>query len=450
MILVKTIDPGSLAEEAGFAVGDRIHSINGNAIEDLIDFQVHSSEQTLLVEVEREEKLYEVEVERSQGKGLGLAFEEMRLRRCNNNCVFCFIHQMPQGMRRSLYFEDDDYRLSFLHGSYVTLTNVKEKDIERIIKYRLSPQYISVHSTDPQLRQGLLGRKLPVDILERIGTLAAQQIEMHAQVVICPGLNDGIHLQRTVNDLARFYPAVRSVALVPVGLTRFRQNLPLLEPVTRDRARKYCEQVAAWGDLFQQNLGERFVYAADELFLLTGQLPPQSAYYDAFPQIENGIGMVRSFLDCWNKDMALLPDKLTNPLHLAMVTGELAVGFMRPIVAQLNSIQGLLVDLLPVANDFFGRGITVSGLLCGEDLLSNIEGGPWNLVLLPPNCINGEGLTLDDKTVPELEAAAGVPVTVGGYNLAAFLKKLLDGTQVLFKGSGRQLSELGFYVGRKL
>ena len=450
MILVKTVDPGSVAEEAGFAVGDRIHSINGNAIDDLIDFQVHSSEQTLLVEVEREEKLYEVEVERSQGKSLGLDFEEMRLRRCNNNCVFCFIHQMPQGMRSSLYFEDDDYRLSFLHGSYVTLTNVKEKDIERIIEYRLSPQYISVHSTDPQLRQVLLGRRLPVDILERIGKLAAHQIEMHAQVVICPGLNDGIHLERTVNDLARFYPVVRSVAVVPVGLTRFRQHLPLLEPVTGDRARKYCKQVAAWGDLFQQNLGERFVYAADELFLQTGQLPPQSSYYDAFPQIENGIGMVRSFLDCWDKDKALLPDELTNPLHLAMVTGELAVGFMRPIVDHLNSIQGLLVDLLPVTNDFFGRGITVSGLLCGEDLLNNIEGGPWNLVLLPPNCINGDGLTLDDKTVSELGAAAGVSVTVGSYNLAAFLKKLLDGTKILFKGSGRQLSELGFTWGRKL
>ena len=450
MILVKTIDPGSLAEEAGFAAGDRIHTINGNAIDDLIDFQVHSSEEILLVKVERDRELYEVEVARTAGKNLGLAFEEMRLRRCNNNCVFCFIHQMPRGMRRSLYFEDDDYRLSFFHGSYVTLTNVNETDIERIIEYRLSPQYISVHSTDPQLRQVLLGRRLPVNILERIGKLAAHHIEMHAQVVICPGWNDGAHLQRTVNDLARFHPALRSVALVPVGLTRFRQDLPLIEPVTPDRAREYCAQVGAWGDLFQQNFGERFVYVADELFLLTGRLPPQTSYYDAFPQIENGIGMVRSFLDSWERDKALLPDKIPNSVHLAMVTGELALKFLRPIVSHLNTISGLQVDLLVVANDFFGRGITVSGLLCGEDIFKHIHGGPWDLVLLPPNCINGEGLTLDDKSVPDLGAAAGVSLTVGSYNLATFLKKVFDGYPVVSEGSGRQLSELGFYVGRKL
>lgn len=449
MIHVKTIDPGSLAEEAGFAIGDKIHSINGNAVEDLIDFQVHSSEETLSFGVERDEGHYQLELERTSGRNLGLAFDEMRLRRCNNKCVFCFIHQMPKGMRRSLYFEDDDYRLSFLHGSYVTLTNVKEKDIERIIEYRLSPQFISVHSTDPQLRQMLLGRKLPVDILERIGRLADNHIEMHAQVVVCPGLNDGAHLQRTVNDLASFFPAVQSVALVPVGLTRFRKNLPQLEPVTRDLAQEYCDQVAGWGDRFQVNFGQRFAYAADELFLLCGRLPPPASYYDAFPQIENGIGMVRSFLDSWERDKVLLPDKLPNPVHLALVTGELAAEFLRPITAFLSSISGLRIDLIPVTNEFFGKGITVSGLLSGEDILKHVEGGPWDLVMLPPNCINGEGLTLDDKTVPELGAAAGVPLTVGSYDLAAFLKKVLDGPQLVFEGIGRQLSELGFYLGGK-
>ena len=451
MIHVKTIDPGSLAAEAGFAIGDKIHTINGNAIGDLIDFQVHSSEETLLFRVERDggHHQLELEVERAAGKNLGLAFDEMRLRRCNNKCVFCFIHQMPKGMRRSLYFEDDDYRLSFLHGSYVTLTNVKEKDIERIIEYRLSPQFISVHSTDPQLRQMLLGRRLPVDILERIGKLAEHNIEMHAQVVVCPGLNDGAHLQRTVNDLARFFPAVQSVALVPVGLTRFRRNLPQLEGVTPDLAREYCNQVAGWGDKFQEKFDQRFVYAADELFLLAGGFPPAFSYYDAFPQIENGIGMVRSFLDNWDRDKVQLPHKLSNPAHLAMVTGELAAKFLRPVTAHLNSISGLQVDLIPVTNDFFGKGITVSGLLCGEDILGRVKGGPWDLVMLPPNCINGEGLTLDDKTVPELGAAAGVSLTVGSYDLAAFLKKVLGGPHLVFEGLGRQLSELGFSLGGK-
>ena len=217
MIVIKEIEPNSLGHKAGFQSGDGIRSINGQQIRDLIDFQVHSAEEALCIEVEREREVYEVDLARTAGENFGLSFEDLKLRRCNNKCVFCFIHQMPDGMRSSLYFEDDDYRLSFLHGSYVTLTNIKDKDIDRIIEQRLSPQYISVHATDPDVRQLMLGRRLPVDILERIERLAANQIEMHAQVVICPGWNDGEHLQRTVRDLRRFYPALRSVALVPVG-----------------------------------------------------------------------------------------------------------------------------------------------------------------------------------------------------------------------------------------
>jgi len=451
MMVIGDIEPESLGDRTGFRRGDRIHRINDQEVQDPIDFRVHSGEEFLRLEVERDGELYEVEVRRRPGESLGLTFEEMRLRRCNNRCLFCFIHQMPKGMRRSLYFEDDDYRLSFLHGSYVTLTNVEEKDIDRIIEQRLSPQFISVHATDPQLRQAMLGRRRPVvGILERIEKLARHGIEMHTQVVVCPGWNDGPQLDRTVHELSAFYPAVRSVALVPVGLTRFRQRLPHLDPVTPARAREYVRQAEEWGQAFSQSLGERLVYAADELFLLIDRDPPEASYYDTFPQIENGIGMVRSFLDTWEGEKTRLPRELSEPLHLGLVTGKLAQRFMAFIVAELNQIIGLEADLIVVANDFFGDGITVSGLLAGDDILDNLRAGPeWDVVFLPPNCVNGEGLTLDDRTVPQLQEEAGVPMTVGQYDLAASLRAYLEEARIVLQGSGRQLPELGYYLGRK-
>lgn len=449
MVVIKEIAPGSLGARAGFLIGDEIHAINGQAVGDLIDFQVNSAEEFLLFEVHRDGEDYEVEVERSPGEEMGLGFEDLRLRSCNNKCVFCFIHQMPKGMRRTLYFEDDDYRLSFLHGSYVTLTNTHDRDLQRIIDQGLSPQYISVHATEPGLRQRMLGRTKPTaDIMERLCRLAENGIEMHTQVVVCPGYNDGANLERTVQDLSRLYPAVRSVALVPVGLTRFRERLADLSPVTPSLAAEYVASAEEWGDSFRRSLGERLVYAADELFLLIGRLPPPRDYYDAFPQIENGIGMVRSFLDRWETGKGALPERLNRPLRLALVTGRLAATFLGPIVAQLNRIPGLVLDLVVVTNETFGAGITVSGLLGGADIVKALAGARWDLVLLPPNCINGEGLTLDDMTLPVLEERAGMPVAVGQYDLAATLNAVLDGGPLPIAGSGRQLSELGYYVGR--
>ena len=451
MVRVEKIEANSLGERSGFLPGDRVYRINGQEIKDTIDFQVHSADATLLFDVERDGEFYEVEVTRETGEGFGFIFAEMKLRSCNNQCVFCFIHQMPKGMRRSLYFEDDDYRLSFLHGSYVTLTNVKEHDIDRIIEQGLSPQYLSVHATDPHLRQHMLGRRKPtVDIMERIRKLVAGGIEIHAQVVVCPGWNDGSQLERTVRDLSCFYPGVRSVALVPVGLTKFRQGLSSLEPVTVEKARTYIAQTETWSEQFIQTLGERFAYPADELFLLTDQPIPSATYYDAFPQIENGIGMVRSFLDTWEQGKDRLPDGLPEPVRLGLVTGRLAGRFLPPIISWLNRIERLEVELLEVDNDFFGRGITVSGLLSGADILQKIQpGGAWDGVLLPPNCVNGEGLTIDDMTLPQLREQAELALQVGKYDLVESLLDFINGREMNWQGSGRQLSELGYYVGKK-
>jgi putative radical SAM enzyme (TIGR03279 family) len=450
VLVVSRIEAKSLGERAGFAAGDEIHALNGEPIRDLIDFQVHASDEVLHFEVSRGGELFEVEVGRLPEESLGVAFEETPLRRCDNRCVFCFIHQMPKGLRRSLYIEDDDYRLSFLHGSYVTLTNVADEDLDRIIAQGLSPQYLSVHATDPQLRQRLLGRRRPTpDILARISRLAEHGIEMHAQVVLCPGWNDGTHLERTVRELCDFYPAVRSVALVPVGLTRFRGRLTQLQPVTQALAQEYVDQAEHWGSECKRAVGGRFVYAADELFLLTSAYPPPRSYYEAFPQIENGIGMVRSFLDTWEQEKTRLPRRLDRPAHLGLVTGQLARFFLEPIAAELNRVPGLRVEVLDVPNEFFGRGITVSGLLAGQDILRRIQDGPWDLVMLPPNCVNGEGLTLDDMTVPALAESAQVPVSVGQYDLAGSLQAFLAESAVRLQGSGRQLSEQGYYVGRR-
>ena len=452
MIVIKELIPGELGAQSGLLPGDRVVSINGSETADILDFQVQSAEENLCFEIEREGELYEVEIERSFGESFGIEFEDLRLRSCNNKCVFCFIHQMPSGLRKSLYFEDDDFRLSFLHGSYVTLTNVKERDIARIVDQGLTPQYISVHATEAEVRLKMLGRKkATVDIIERIKTLAEGGIEMHTQVVVCPGWNDGVHLERTVADLRSFYPAVRSVALVPVGLTRFRDDLPDLTPVTPPIAQSYLKLIEKWGQRFRDELGECFVYGADELFLISNRELPPASYYDAFPQLENGIGMVRSFLDTWNTEKSRIKDLPNTGGRFAIVTGELAARFMESIVAELNDIDGIIADLIVVQNAFFGGGISVSGLLSGQDICMNIEKQvcTYDGVLLPPNCVNGEGVTLDDMTVPQMSEQVGMPILVGEYDIANTICSFLQEKQGAHRGQGRQLSELGYYVGKQ-
>ena len=452
MIVIKELVPGELGARSGLLPGDRVVKINGAETTDLLDFQVQISEELLCFEVEREGEVYEVDIERSFGESFGLEFEDLRLRSCNNKCVFCFIHQMPSGLRKSLYFEDDDFRLSFLHGSYVTLTNVRDRDITRMVDQGLTPQYISVHATEPDVRLKMLGRKkATVDILERIKTLAEGGIEMHTQVVVCPGWNDGVHLERTVSDLRSFYPAVRSVALVPVGLTRFRDDLPDLTPVTPTIARSYLEMIDHWGQRFRDELGECFVYGADELFLISQRELPPASYYDAFPQLENGIGMVRSFLDTWNSEKDKIKKFHKESGRIAIVTGELAAGFLEPIVTELNNMVSLKAELIAVKNAFLGGGISVSGLLSGRDICQILgqRGKLYDSILLPPNCVNGEGVTLDDMTVLQMSEQVGMPVRVGEYDIASSISAILKENKGSQRGHGRQLSELGYYVGKR-
>lgn len=435
---VRSVDPNGIGAAVGVLPGDVVEQINGEGLRDPIDYRFHVSDEEVVVRIRRGEEVWEAEIEKDADEDLGLAFEDMDILKCDNACVFCFLHQMPRGMRKALYYQDDDYRLSFLHGAYVTLTNLSEEEFQRIIDQRLSPIYISVHATDPDLRGHLLGRRGPDDVLPRIERLASNGIQMHTQVVLCPGLNDGERLKRTVFDLARRRPHVESVGVVPLGLTRYRKNLPQLDPVTPDLARRYIAQVEGWRPRLHRRFGTHFVYLSDEFYLMTGVPVPSPDYYDGFPLVENGVGMVRRFLDLFDERVGDLRQPPC-PVRLTLVTGVMGGEFLSPLVDCLNRVEGLEVGLRAVRNRFFGDGITVSGLLTGADIQDALrESPPGDVVLLPPNCVSYEGLFLDGLQPADLERDLRVRVVVGTYDLVESVGKALRGGGDVHAGRGRR------------
>ncbi len=417
---VEAVAYGGIGEAVGIRPGDVIESINGEPVRDPIDYRFHVAEETVEVVLRRGDEVVVVDVEKDPDDDLGVTLSEMPIIKCNNKCVFCFLHQMPKRMRKTLYYQDDDYRLSFLHGAYVTLTNLSEEEFGRIVEQRLSPMYISVHATDPELRATLLGRTEPVDVMERIDFLASHGIRMHAQVVLCPGLNDGQHLKRTVYDLARWYPSVESVGIVPLGLTRYRQNLPRLDPVTPEVAVECLDQASAWQRQFRRKFGVNFVYFGDEFYLTSGRGVPEAAHYDGFPLVENGVGMVRRFTDRFAAGAPALESLTSGRISITLVTSVLGAVFIRPMAKRLNRIPWMSVRVVEVKNRFLGEGITVSGLLTGQDMLDALK-SQWretDLVILPPNCVSHHGLFLDDLTPADLESALKRRVLIGTYDLA--------------------------------
>ena len=417
---VEAVDSGGIGEAAGIRPGDVIETVNGEVVRDPIDYRFHIAEETVEVVLRRGDDVIVVEIEKDTDDDLGVTLTEMPIIKCNNKCVFCFLHQMPKKMRKTLYYQDDDYRLSFLHGAYVTLTNLSEAEFQRIVEQRLSPMYISVHATDPDLRGALLGRTAPVDVMERIDFLAKHDIQMHAQVVLCPGRNDGQHLKRTVFDLAQWYPSVASVGVVPLGLTRYRQNLPRLDPVTPEVARTCLRDAAAWQRQLRRRFGVNFVYFGDEFHLMAGRSIPEAAHYDGFPLVENGIGMVRRFEDRFEAGVPALESLDCGPVSMTLVTSALGAGFIRPMAERLNRIPWMTARVVEVKNRFLGEGITVSGLLTGRDMLRALEAQrqETGVVVLPPNCVSHHGLFLDDLTPNDLERALKRRVRVGTYDLA--------------------------------
>ena len=430
--VVDSVEPGSIADELGFQPGDRLLSLNGIRPRDLIDFQILQGEEELVLEVEDPDGTrHAVEIEKDADEGLGLCFSEALfdgLRQCNNHCAFCFIDQQPPGRRRTLYLKDDDYRLSFLYGSYLTLTNLTAADWQRIEEQRLSPLFVSVHATEPELRSRLLANPRGGLLMEQLRWFAARRLQIHAQVVVCPGLNDGEALTRTLEDLAFFaggeWPAVLSTAVVPVGLTRFRPSGDELRPVDRQTARMVIERVQALQQRFQQQLGSRFAWLSDEWYLIAGvPLPPRASYED-LPQQENGVGSIRSFLEELDHATADLPEAVAQPRRCSWVVGRLVAEALMPAVERLNRVNGVTLLLHGLPSPYWGQEQVVTGLLTGSDLLEGLAGRDLGDCLLLPRVMlrQGEDVFLDDCTLEELRQALPVPVHLlgGADDLVAF------------------------------
>ncbi len=345
----------------------------------------------------------------------GLVLEEMRFERCRSKCAFCFVEQMPRGLRPALYIKDDDYRLSFLFGNFITLNDVSEGDMRRIIDMRLSPLYLSVHAVDPDVRRRLFGRPMRNDILEQMAELASNGITMHAQIVLVPGLNDGGVLDETVNALFGFFPRCRSVAVVPVGLTAHRKGLARLESVTEEQA----ADLVSWADRSRARFrketgGESFLHLSNEFYLMSGEELPMTDEYDDFPQISNGVGMCRLFVDEIEGMIERISGKAHGDISIALVTGRLGAIFLRRYVlpAVERSLPWLRVSLITVENRLFGERVGVSGLIGGADIIEEAGGIEASCIVLPPNAVNHDGLLIDDMRPEQLESALGRPVIV--------------------------------------
>jgi putative radical SAM enzyme (TIGR03279 family) len=422
--VVAAVEPGSIGEELGFQPGDRLLRINGVAPRDLIDLQILQGEEELVLEVEDPSgELHVLEIEKDADDGLGLAFSEALfdgLRQCNNHCPFCFIDQQPPGHRASLYLKDDDYRLSFLYGSYITLTNLTAADWQRIEDQRLSPLYVSVHATEPGLRSRLLLNPRAGLLIEQLGWFAERRLQIHAQVVVCPGLNDGDALERTLCDLAGFgrgdWPALLSAAVVPVGLTRFRPPDDALRPVDGAAAAAVIDRVEALQERFRGDLGSRFAWLSDEWYLIAGRpLPPRAAYED-LPQRENGVGSIRGFLEELDRATEQLPPRIDRPRRLSWVVGQLVAAALEPVIQRFNRVEGLTLLLHGLPSPYWGQDQVVTGLLTGSDLEQGLAGRDLGEALLLPRVMLREGadVFLDDTPLETIRAALPVPVLLIG------------------------------------
>lgn len=429
---VSHVDRGSIAARSGIDVGDRIISINGNLVSDIIDFHLLTCEKVLRLELVRVSgALDTVEIKKPEYQPLGLSFENHipgGIRQCCNKCVFCFVDQLPSGLRETLYVKDDDYRHSFLYGNYISLTNLSPRDWERVIRMRLSPLYISVHSTNPSVRSELFGNPEAGRIMEQLRYLTEAGIIVHTQVVVCPGINDGTELDNTLRDLVSLWPGVASVSVVPVGITKYQKFNHPFSPVDKISASEIIARVDSVQDYCSNALGYRFVFASDELYLTAGKEIPESKYYEDYPQLENGVGMVRLFKDEL-AELALELPKQVEARQALVITGVLAADTLREAAGLLGtSVGGLEVKVLPVNNRFWGPSVTVTGLLTGQDIagtlrqyffrevsepMRTLDSSRETVILLPDVTLKADAdLFLDGYSVEDVEKGIGRKLTI--------------------------------------
>lgn len=416
--IVKSIVPGSIADEMGIEPGDRLISINGQEIEDIFDYQFYSEDEELLLLVEKPDgEQWELEIGKDADEELGMEFGPGLMdeyRSCRNKCIFCFIDQMPSGMRDTLYFKDDDSRLSFLQGNYVTLTNMSDHDIERIIRYRLEPINISFQTTNPELRCRMLHNRFAGDALKKVDQLYRGGIEMNGQIVLCKGVNDGEELERSIRDLTSYLPLLKSVSVVPVGLTKFRDGLYPLEPFTKEEAKHVLETVHRWQDRIYAEYGVHFIHAGDEWYLLAEEEIPEEERYDGYLQLENGVGMLRLLFNEFEEAyQAVGGDERERTISVA--TGRLAYPYLKRMAGKMEEkYPNLRIYVYAVRNDFFGERITVSGLVTAQDIMAQLAGKELGeSLLLPCNMLKAdEDIFLDDYTVSQVSETLQVPVVI--------------------------------------
>jgi putative radical SAM enzyme (TIGR03279 family) len=430
--LITHVLADSPAAGAGIQPGERLAKINGSLPRDLIDYNFAWADEThlQLALLSPQGTTRTVTITKDTDEDPGLAFDSALfdgLIQCNNGCSFCFIDQQPEGLRSTLYLKDDDYRLSFLYGSYLTLTNLPPLEWERIRRLRLSPLFVSVHATEPDLRARMLKNPRGALLLEQLAWFQEHRLYINAQVVLCPGLNDGEHLDRTLTDLASFYPTVASVAVVPVGLTRHRADLDELHIVTVADAQAIIHQVTRHQKAFRKDLDTTFAWLADEWYLLTGDPLPSHRHYEDYDQLGNGVGSLRLFLQQFQRAQKKLPLKLKQPLHLHWVVGQAVAEIFRPVVDRFNTIAGLHLELVPLKSEFWGERITVTGLLTGADLIRGLQGRDLgDGVLLPALMLKEEEEFLDSVTLAQLQAALGVPIYVVPSAAEALVQWILE------------------------
>ena len=434
MVKIVTVDAHSRAQKAGICENDILVSINGREINDVLDYRFHLANRKIDVCILRDGKELHFNIVKAEYDDIGLDFETPLMDKkhsCEKKCIFCFIDQLPKGLRKTLYFKDDDSRLSFLHGNYITLTNLDDKDIDRIIEMRISPVNVSVHTTNPELRVKMMKNKRSGEVLSYLKRFADVGIHICAQIVLCKGINDEEELTRSMMDLTEYFPALQSVSIVPAGKTKFRDNLFPLESFTKEDCIKVIEQVEAFSDTCFEKYGSRLFFCADE-FYIKGEIPlHEDEYYEGYPQIENGVGMLTSLLTEFGIETDYIEEyleKYQGPRRVSVVTGMAAKDQIIDMCARLcQIIDGLEIDVYPIVNDFFGHEITVSGLLTGTDIYNQLKDKKLlDELILPPNVLRSEGdLFLCGMSIDELSEKLNVKIRLSGNDGAGFISAML-------------------------
>lgn len=431
--IISKIETGSIAEELEIEKGDILLNINGKEVMDILDYLFLIADDFLEVEIEKQGgEVWVLEIDKDYDEDLGIEFENPILDKakfCKNRCIFCFIDQLPKNMRKSLYFKDDDSRLSFLQGNFVTLTNLTDDDIDRIIEYNISPINVSIHTTNPSLRVEMLGNKNAGNLLERIKKLTENRILINGQIVLCPGVNDGIELEKTIEDLSSLYPNLHSLAIVPVGVTKFRDNLYSMQMFDKEKSRKVIKQIHRWQGKLKESIETRFVYLSDEFYNIAEKDLPRYDEYEGFPQIENGVGLIRKLEHEFNEHLKTVPKNLELNKTISIITGVSAHSFLKELSRKLTErVDSLKVNVYSIINDYFGETITVSGLITGQDIINQLKDKALgDMVLIPKSMLKSEeDIFLDDLTIEDMEKYLKIKVVTCDVRGKEFIESIIN------------------------